>query len=65
MLVGSPKDQEGWAQVNVEAQKAFDTARSDFTLDDKQKDHRRGSFPAVTAGISYGGGQTQSLSCPS
>ncbi|KAI0368254.1 hypothetical protein BV20DRAFT_948588, partial [Pilatotrama ljubarskyi] len=59
MLVGSPKDQQAWAEVNAEAQSAFDEARLAYKLDSKQENHRRGSFPAVAAGISYGGGQTR------
>ncbi|OJT09916.1 hypothetical protein TRAPUB_13604 [Trametes pubescens] len=59
VLVGSPKDKVGWAQVNDQAQSLFDQARSEFKLDPKQTTHRRGSYPAVAAGISYGGGQTR------
>ncbi|KAI0366148.1 hypothetical protein BV20DRAFT_952880 [Pilatotrama ljubarskyi] len=59
MLVGSPKDQQAWAEVNAEVQTAFDEARREYKLDLKQENHRRGSFPAVAAGISYGGGQTR------
>ncbi|KAI0363498.1 hypothetical protein BV20DRAFT_1039915 [Pilatotrama ljubarskyi] len=59
MLVGSPKDQQAWAQVNNEVQSAFEDARREYKLDSKQANHRRGSFPAVAAGISYGGGQTR------
>ncbi|OJT12466.1 hypothetical protein TRAPUB_10992, partial [Trametes pubescens] len=57
VLAGSPKDVDGWAQVNHDAQQAFDAARSMYRLEPKQISHRRGSFPAVAAGISFGGGQ--------
>lgn len=64
VLVGSPRDAEGWAQVNADAQQAFDAARCTYKLDPKQMSHRRGVYPAITAGISYGGGQKVSLLIP-
>ncbi len=64
VLVGSPRDAEGWAQVNADAQQALDAARSAYKLDPKQVSHRRGSFPAIAAGISYGGGQKVTLFLP-
>ncbi|KAH9855407.1 hypothetical protein C2E23DRAFT_724304 [Lenzites betulinus] len=56
VLAGRPRD-PNWDDVNRELQAAFDTTREAYALEPKQMDHRRGAFPAVTAGISYGGGQ--------
>lgn len=57
VLVGKPKDTAGWDRVNAQVQEAFDGARASYKLDPKQKSHRRGEYPTISAGISYGGGQ--------
>ncbi|KAI0352293.1 hypothetical protein OH77DRAFT_1409671 [Trametes cingulata] len=57
VLAGRPKDTRGWTRVNAQVQAAFEQARARYKLDPKKKCHRRGDFPAVAAGISYGGGQ--------
>ncbi|KAI0634444.1 hypothetical protein C8Q77DRAFT_1217593 [Trametes polyzona] len=57
VLVGSPADEKGWSQVNMDVQAAFEEAREQYQFTAKQVDHRRGAFPAFAAGISYGGGQ--------
>ncbi|KAI0352005.1 hypothetical protein OH77DRAFT_1486440 [Trametes cingulata] len=59
VLAGSPKDQLAWAKVNKAVTDAFDEVRMKYKFNQKQVDHRRGNFPAVSAGISYGGGQTR------
>lgn len=56
----SPRDPT-WAQVTLDASNAVKQARNIARFSDKQKQHRRGSFPAMAAGISYGGGQTQPM----
>ncbi|KAH9856102.1 hypothetical protein C2E23DRAFT_722695, partial [Lenzites betulinus] len=57
VLVGMPKNVEEWMQVNDEAQKAFEAARQPFAHETTL--HRRGAYPAITVGISYGGGQKE------
>lgn len=44
-------------QVNDELQSIFDSTREAYSLEAKQINHRRGAFPAISSGISYGGGQ--------
>lgn len=59
MLAGQPND-PSWASV---AQSAFEELRSGYyccKFPEKAKKHRRGDFAALSAGISYGGGQTVS-----
>ncbi|KAI9068209.1 hypothetical protein FKP32DRAFT_1562192, partial [Trametes sanguinea] len=56
VLAGSPRD-SNWGRVNEEIQEIFETAREAYGLTGKQVNHRRGDFPAVTSGISFGGGQ--------
>ncbi|KAJ2968067.1 hypothetical protein NUW54_g13326 [Trametes sanguinea] len=56
VLAGRPRDQS-WDNVNGELQKLFDITRDAYQLTSQQISHRRGAFPAVTCGISYGGGQ--------
>ncbi|KAI0743713.1 hypothetical protein C8Q80DRAFT_1106888, partial [Daedaleopsis nitida] len=57
LLAGRPADDAGWAQVNQEAQCAFERAREEYRFKDSQVDHRRGTYAAITSGISYGSGQ--------
>ncbi|KAH9855128.1 hypothetical protein C2E23DRAFT_724465 [Lenzites betulinus] len=57
VLAGAPRDASGWAEVNADVQKLFDEVRRSHKF--KDVSHRRGEYPSVTAGISYGGGQTQ------
>lgn len=45
-------------QVNRDAQALFDDTRIRFNFKPEQATHRRGEFPALAVGISYGGGQT-------
>ncbi|KAI9068801.1 hypothetical protein FKP32DRAFT_1560975, partial [Trametes sanguinea] len=56
VLAGRPRD-SNWDQVNKDLQSIFETTREAYALTSKQTIHRRGDFPAVTCGISYGGGQ--------
>ncbi|KAI0628282.1 hypothetical protein C8Q77DRAFT_1068206, partial [Trametes polyzona] len=57
VLVGQPRDTRGWAMVNSEVQREFDEARA--SCDFKPASHRRGEYPLLNMGISYGGGQTR------
>ena len=52
MLAGQPRDQN-WSEVGQSASDAG--PQCDFAPDDL--DHRRGAFPALRAGVSFGGGQ--------
>ncbi|TDL13952.1 hypothetical protein BD410DRAFT_817250 [Rickenella mellea] len=56
VLAGQPKD-EGWAGVATDAFDAIQDERGRMSFSDKQVNHRRGDFPAVGVGVSYGGGQ--------
>lgn len=60
-LVGQPKDAEGWQKVHDEAYKSLQAAASSMGFSHKETSHRRGAFPAVAHGISFGGGQAVSL----
>lgn len=62
VLAGKPKDIAGWDRVNAQVQEAFDGARASYKLDAKQASHRRGEYPTISAGISYGGGQKVCIS---
>ncbi|KAL7284430.1 hypothetical protein ACG7TL_001720 [Trametes sanguinea] len=56
VLAGRPRDQS-WDGINGELQRLFDITRDAYQFTAQQVTHRRGAFPAVTCGISYGGGQ--------
>ncbi|KAI9070212.1 hypothetical protein FKP32DRAFT_1558355 [Trametes sanguinea] len=56
VLAGRPRD-AAWDSVNEELQRIFDIARDAYQLSSQQREHRRGAFPAVACGISFGGGQ--------
>ena len=58
MLAGQPADQGGWARLMEELQRLFEDARTQYRFKKSQRDHRRGVYDTITAGISYGGGQT-------
>lgn len=62
VLAGKPKDIAGWDRVNAQVQEVFDGARASYKLDAKQAFHRRGEYPTISAGISYGGGQKVCIS---
>ncbi|KAH9857662.1 hypothetical protein C2E23DRAFT_719904 [Lenzites betulinus] len=59
VLAGAPRDDVGWKQVNEDVQKLFDGVRSSYKFNPKNTSHRRGDYTAITAGISYGGGQVR------
>ena len=56
VLAGSPNDAD-WASVHRSAYAALQTARRRCRFPKKTTTHRRGNFPALSAGISFGGGQ--------
>lgn len=51
-----------WANTNVKASGAIEAARGKciFPAKTTSEEHRRGPFPALAVGVSYGGGQTVS-----
>ena len=56
ILVGQPAD-PGWPSAHRSAHAALQAARKRCRFPKKSTKHRRGDFPALSAGISYGGGQ--------
>ncbi|KAF4604595.1 hypothetical protein EYR40_003369 [Pleurotus pulmonarius] len=52
----APRD-PSWAQVASDAADAVEEARNIARFTDGQSQHRRGRFPTLSTGISYGGGQ--------
>ncbi|KAI9060951.1 hypothetical protein FKP32DRAFT_1576973, partial [Trametes sanguinea] len=56
VLAGRPRD-TSWDDVNKQLQDVFDAARDTYRLTSQQREHRRGAFPAIATGISFGGGQ--------
>lgn len=62
MCVPQPKG-PSWGDTNAKASEAIEAARVKciFPAKTTAEDHRRGPFPALAAGVSYGGGQIVSL----
>ncbi|KAF8341107.1 hypothetical protein F5887DRAFT_919101 [Amanita rubescens] len=56
VLLGWPRDTEGWTQVHDEVLKLLDKA-ADAHPDCLKKTHKRGDFPSLAHGLSFGGGQ--------
>jgi hypothetical protein len=56
VLVGCPDD-ENWEFVNVGAAQALEDARPQCSFSPKSLKHRRGTYPALSTGISIGNGQ--------
>ncbi|KAH9842015.1 uncharacterized protein C8Q71DRAFT_690084, partial [Rhodofomes roseus] len=56
VLCGAPDDSQ-WHNVQAGAAAAIAEAREELSLTVKDRVHRRGDFPALAVGISYGGGQ--------
>jgi hypothetical protein len=61
VLAGRPRGDD-WDIVVGEAGEQIREARGQCQFTEKQAHHRRGDFPALAVGISYGGGQTVSAS---
>ncbi|OCH83552.1 hypothetical protein OBBRIDRAFT_566444, partial [Obba rivulosa] len=55
-LAGQPKD-ANWALVHTGAAAAMDCVQEQISFQQKEQDHRRGMYPALSVGVSYGGGQ--------
>ncbi|KAK7447346.1 hypothetical protein VKT23_014056 [Stygiomarasmius scandens] len=58
VLAGRPDHDQSWDQCIKEATKLVGKTRGKCSFTQEQRDHRRGRHAALTAGISYGGGQT-------
>ncbi|KAF8328034.1 hypothetical protein F5887DRAFT_898068 [Amanita rubescens] len=58
VLYGWPKKHRGWKKVQKHALKALNKASAYFTRRPTAP-HRRGTFPSIAHGISYGGGQPE------
>ncbi|KAI0652179.1 hypothetical protein C8Q79DRAFT_997324 [Trametes meyenii] len=64
VLAGSPND-PGWPAAMKEIQTAMDHARRELLgTRGREEEHRRGLFPTVACGISYGGGQKEPTASP-
>lgn len=53
-LAGQPRD---WDDMNDSMMKVFDIVGQSYTFKPGDLESRRGKFPSVACGISYGGGQ--------
>jgi hypothetical protein len=56
MCVGHPRDDD-WDTVHMDGINAFKKASEQCRFSSEQTDHRRGEFPALATGVSFGGGQ--------
>jgi hypothetical protein len=61
LLGGRPEGDSSWQKCIKEATKLIGKIRSQCSFMQEQKDHRCGKHPALTGGISHGGGQKVSL----
>ncbi|KAI0038300.1 hypothetical protein FA95DRAFT_1505880 [Auriscalpium vulgare] len=60
VLAGHPHgDDDGWDKTRRGAYAALDAARSQLEFQGDGKDRRRGKFPSIHTGISYGRGHTE------
>lgn len=62
MGVGQPNDEgqpeeQKWSKAMEDAATAMEEAREQCSFKPEDLDHRRGPFPALAAGVSFGGGQ--------
>ena len=57
VCVSKPAGDESWEELQQRAAQAIESARSRLYFSKKDRDHRRGGFPALAVGISHGGGQ--------
>ncbi|KAI0038983.1 hypothetical protein FA95DRAFT_1504797 [Auriscalpium vulgare] len=58
-LAGRPADDPTWDDSGVDAYETLARARVKLRLSSGQVVHRRGNYPTIATGISFGGGQTQ------
>lgn len=63
VLAGCPND-SNWESVHKSGHVALQSARKRCRFPKKARNHRRGNFPALSAGISFGGGQKVCLIYP-
>lgn len=64
VLVGQPQGAHDWKAVHDDSLDALQSAAADMRFTEKEgRGGRRGSFPTVAHGLSYGGGQRVSA-CP-
>lgn len=56
LFAGRPNDPT-WDSVTAEASRAMEEAAQAATFKDQQYDHRRGLFPTLAYGFSFGGGR--------
>ena len=56
VLAGHPNDKR-WGQVHEDAFTKLQQAASTMSYSDKERNNRRGLFPTVAHGISFGGGR--------
>ncbi|KAF8321912.1 hypothetical protein F5887DRAFT_904460, partial [Amanita rubescens] len=59
VLLGQPYDTRQWKEVHDDAFKTLHTAVSELPDKDKESVNRRGPFPSIPHGISFGGGQKE------
>ncbi|KAL1671992.1 hypothetical protein EV122DRAFT_225547 [Schizophyllum commune] len=60
VLAGTP-DRKDWPAQHASLADAIEAARPHLKFTSIQKKHRRGVFPAIAVGHSYGGGQTRPM----
>jgi hypothetical protein len=56
MCAGRPRDDD-WGTVQLDGVDAIEKVASQCSFSTKQSNHRRGEFPALATGVSFGGGQ--------
>ncbi|KAF8342358.1 hypothetical protein F5887DRAFT_1215900 [Amanita rubescens] len=59
VLLGMPRDVKGWKEAQGMAFVALDKAADVICPRAKEASHRRGEFPSLPHGISFGGGQPE------
>jgi hypothetical protein len=57
VLMGQPKDTQSWSCVHAEAFVLLRNVASRLSFSDQECSHRRGLFPSIAHGLSFGGGQ--------
>lgn len=57
VLLGKPRDKEGWKKAEDKAFDALQGAAEKISSSIKESTNRRGNFPSLAHGISFGGGQ--------
>ena len=60
-VLGGHPDDPGWLEVHHAAYNEIVSARTQCGFPEKSLHHRRGDFPALSIGISHGGGQKVGL----